>query len=65
MRDLTVKVEAIVGQSRITIGIAHLVAVGGTAGIGTMEFAPGLKKDLPEILNKVIPPGRQYDQEQT
>lgn len=65
MHDLTAKVEAIVKRSKVRAGIAHVFAVGSTAGIGTIEFEPGLKKDLPEILNKLIPPGRQYGHEQT
>lgn len=65
MHDLTAKVEAIVKRSKIKTGIAHVFAVGSTAGIGTIEFEPGLKKDLPEILNKLIPPGRQYGHEHT
>ncbi|HXG38311.1 MAG TPA: secondary thiamine-phosphate synthase enzyme YjbQ [Bacteroidota bacterium] len=65
MHDLTAKVEAIVKQSKIKTGIVHVFAVGSTAGIGTIEFEPGLKKDLPEILNKLIPPGRHYGHEQT
>ncbi|MCS7017152.1 MAG: secondary thiamine-phosphate synthase enzyme YjbQ, partial [Gemmatales bacterium] len=32
---------------------------------GTIEFEPGLRKDLPEILDKLIPPGRHYGHEQT
>lgn len=64
MHDITGKVEAIVKKSRIKTGVAHVFAVGSTAGIGTIEFEPGLKKDLPEIFNKLIPPGRQYGHEQ-
>jgi secondary thiamine-phosphate synthase enzyme len=65
MHDLTSRVEAIVKKSEIKTGIAHVFAVGSTAGIGMIEFEPGLKKDLPEILNKLIPPGRHYGHEQT
>ena len=65
MHDLTPKVEAIVQRSKVKTGIAHVFAVGSTAGIGTIEFEPGLKKDLPEVLNKLIPPGRHYGHEQT
>ncbi len=64
MHDITGKVEAIVSQSKIKTGVAHVFAVGSTAGIGTIEFEQGLKKDLPDILNKLIPPGRQYGHEQ-
>lgn len=33
--------------------------------IGAIEFEPGLKQDLPAILNKLIPPSRDYKHEQT
>ena len=33
--------------------------------MGTIEFEPGLERDLPTILDKLIPPGRNYGHEQT
>ncbi len=65
MHDLTAKVQSAVKKSKVTTGFAHVFAVGSTAGIGAIEFEPGLKKDLPEVLSKLIPPGRQYGHEQT
>jgi len=65
MHDLTDKVETTVKKSKIKTGFVHVFAIGSTAGIGTIEFEPGLKKDLPETLNKLIPPGRHYGHEQT
>ena len=41
-----------------------LFNVGSTAAIGTVEFEPGLQHDLPAILNKLIPPSRDYGHEQ-
>jgi len=38
--------------------------VGSTAAIGTIEFEPGLEKDLPAMLNRLIPPSRSYGHEQ-
>jgi len=32
--------------------------------VGTVEYEPGLKEDLPAILDKLIPPSRQYGHEQ-
>jgi secondary thiamine-phosphate synthase enzyme len=29
-----------------------------------LEYEPGLEKDLPELLNRLIPPGRDYGHEQ-
>ena len=63
MHDLTAQVAAMVDQSGIRIGIVHIFNVGSTAAIGTIEFEPGLQKDLPEIFDKLFPPGRHYGHE--
>jgi len=34
--------------------------VGSTAGITTMEYEPGLVKDIPEMLDKIAPEGRYH-----
>jgi secondary thiamine-phosphate synthase enzyme len=64
MHDLTSEVSAIVGHSGIRTGTAHIFNVGSTAAIGTIEFEPGLQRDLPHILDKLIPPSRSYGHEQ-
>ncbi|MBZ8179575.1 secondary thiamine-phosphate synthase enzyme YjbQ [Oscillatoria salina] len=65
MHDLTDKVNYVVKNSGIKTGIAHIFNIGSTAAIGTIEFEPGLQRDLPEILNKLMPPSRDYGHEQT
>jgi secondary thiamine-phosphate synthase enzyme len=65
MHDLTEEVNSIVSDSHIQTGVAHVFAVGSTAGICSIEFEPGLRKDLPQILSKLIPPSRNYGHEQT
>jgi secondary thiamine-phosphate synthase enzyme len=65
MHDLTDQVNSIVNNSNVQTGIAHVFAVGSTAGICSIEFEPGLRKDLPQILSKLIPPSRSYGHEQT
>src|SRR5919197_1295701 len=64
MHDLTEKVAAIVAASRITTGTVNVFNVGSTAAVGTIEFKPGLQRDLPEILDKLVPPSRSYGHEQ-
>jgi secondary thiamine-phosphate synthase enzyme len=64
MQDLTDAVGKIVDQSGIRTGIAQIFHVGSTGAIGTIEFEPGLKKDLPELLDRLIPPSRDYGHEQ-
>lgn len=64
MHDLTEDVAVAVAKSRIKTGIVNVFNVGSTAAVGTIEFEPGLEKDLPAILNKLIPPSRNYGHEQ-
>lgn len=63
MHDLTGKVFAAVASSGIRTGTANVFNVGSTAAIGTIEFEPGLQHDLPQILDKLIPPSRSYGHE--
>jgi len=65
MHDLTQQVAAIVADSGIQTGTVNVFTVGSTAAIGAIEFEPGLQQDLPNILDKLIPPSRSYGHEQT
>jgi len=64
MHDLTAEVQRIVSAAKVNIGVVHVFAVGSTAAIGVIEFEPGLQRDLPELLNRLIPPSRNYGHEQ-
>jgi secondary thiamine-phosphate synthase enzyme len=64
MQDLTDLVATIISRSGVDTGIVHVFNVGSTAVVGAIEFEPGLQRDLPEILDKLIPPGRHYGHEQ-
>ncbi len=64
MHDVSDDVARIVGESKVRTGIAQLFNVGSTAALGTIEYEPGLVQDLPETLDKLIPPSRQYGHEQ-
>ena len=64
MHDLTEEVAAIVRSSGIKVGVVHVFNVGSTAAVGTIEFEPGLRHDLPSILDRLIPPSRSYGHEQ-
>lgn len=63
MQDLTAEAQAIVSASGIRTGLAHVFNVGSTGAVGTIEFEPGLERDLPEILDRLIPPSREYGHE--
>ena len=64
LQDITANVNEIVRNAEIQSGIVHVFNIGSTASIGTIEYEPGLKEDLPAILNRLIPPGRHYGHEQ-
>ncbi len=64
MTDLNARVIRIVAESGIDIGADHVFNVGSTAAIGVIEFEPGLERDLPEILDRLMPPSRDYGHEQ-
>ena len=64
MHDLTDKVAAVVARSKVRTGIVHVFNVGSTSAVGTIEFEPGLQKDLPVVLDRLLPPSREYGHEQ-
>ncbi len=64
IHDITAEVAGIVRRAGIKTGIAHIFNIGSTASIGAIEFEPGLERDLPEMLDRLIPPSRDYGHEQ-
>jgi len=64
LRDITEQVAAIVRRSGLRTGLVQVFNVGSTAAVGAIEFEPGLQEDLPELLDRLIPPSRSYGHEQ-
>jgi secondary thiamine-phosphate synthase enzyme len=64
MHDLTGQVAEMVAASGVRTGMVTVFNVGSTAAIGTIEFEPGLERDLPDILDRLIPASRNYGHEQ-
>ncbi|HDD42400.1 MAG TPA: YjbQ family protein [Nitrososphaeria archaeon] len=58
--DITDLVEDVVRKSGIRDGVVHVFAIGSTAAISTMEYEPGLKRDLPEALERIAPKNAEY-----
>jgi secondary thiamine-phosphate synthase enzyme len=63
MHNLTEQVAAVVARSKVQTGLVHVFNVGSTAAVGTIEFEPGLQEDLPALLDRLIPPSRNYGHE--
>ncbi len=65
VHDLTPTVTAMVRQSGVQCGIAHVFVQGSTGAVALMECERGLKKDLPRLLDGLAPPSPDYAHEQT
>jgi secondary thiamine-phosphate synthase enzyme len=60
MHELTNRVQSVVDRSGVSDGIVHVFNVGSTGIMGTIEYEPGLECDLPEMLDRLIPPSLEY-----
>ena len=65
IKDVTNIVRKYVKDSQINEGQALISVPGATAGITTIEYEPGLLKDLPEFFEKIIPSNISYKHDQT
>ncbi len=58
--DITPQVTEEIGSSGIKDGIATIFVVGSTAGVTTIEHEGGLLRDLSDLLEELIPSGRNW-----
>jgi secondary thiamine-phosphate synthase enzyme len=65
MVDLTRRVQEVVDRHGFREGHALVFVSGSTAGLTTVEFEPGLQKDLPAALERFAPRGITYAHEET
>ena len=63
--DITHKTTKVIEKSGIKNGVVTVFAVGSTAGITTIEYEPGLMKDIPKMLDKIIPSVGSYKHNET
>ncbi|MFC2133452.1 secondary thiamine-phosphate synthase enzyme YjbQ [Bacteroidota bacterium] len=63
--DITPKVENLLSESGLLEGSALVFAPGSTAGITTIEYEPGLLKDYPQFMEKLIPSNVTYQHDET
>jgi secondary thiamine-phosphate synthase enzyme len=65
LSDITREVGDAVRGSGLRDGIACVAVVGSTAAISTIEFEPGLLRDVPEFMEGILPSDRPYHHDQT
>ena len=60
VKDVTSTLQEAVTKSGLDEGQASVFVSGSTAGVTTVEFEPGLVKDLNEFFQRLIPEGPDY-----
>ena len=65
LEDVTDTVRDRLAESDMSDGIACIAVVGSTAGVSTIEYEPGLLKDVPEFMEKLLPSDRPYEHDNT
>jgi len=55
IQDITDKVQSILSESGVKEGNILCFVSGSTASLTTIEYEPGLLKDLPEALENIAP----------
>lgn len=63
--DITEDVQRAVSAAGVAEGQAHVFVAGSTAGLTSIEYEPGLLKDLPEAFEKFAPTGVTYHHDAT
>ncbi len=58
--DITDKIQEQIQKEKIQSGLATLFVSGSTAALTTIEYEPGLVKDLKELLERFIPSNKKY-----
>ncbi len=56
-------IEAAIRDRGINTGLMSAFVAGSTASLSTIEFEPGVVKDLARAINRLVPPGEIYEHE--
>jgi secondary thiamine-phosphate synthase enzyme len=65
MVDVTASVQELVTRHGFGEGQALVFVSGSTAGLTTVEYEPGLLRDIPEAFERLAPRERHYHHEDT
>ncbi len=63
--DITGKVTEALRTTQLSVGTVTVFVSGSTAGVTTIEYEPGLIKDLPEAFEKLAPMDQRYFHDDT
>ena len=65
MADITMEIKKFLRESKAKDGAVLIFNIGSTGAITTIEFEPGLRKDFPNILEKLVPYNYNYEHHKT
>jgi secondary thiamine-phosphate synthase enzyme len=60
VQDITPQVAEAVRGTGLKAGIVSLFCPGSTGGLSTIEYESGAIADLEQVLDEIVPPGRNY-----
>ncbi|MBW1725167.1 MAG: YjbQ family protein [Deltaproteobacteria bacterium] len=63
IRDITPDLDQLIRKSQIEMGSLCATMVGSTGSITTIEYEPGVVEDLKKAINRLAPPGLEYEHE--
>lgn len=63
--DITEAVTQILSKHKLREGSLIVFVAGSTASVTTTEFEPGLRRDIPEVLNRLVPEKSRYHHDDT
>jgi secondary thiamine-phosphate synthase enzyme len=63
--DITAEIQKTVNDSGLSNGNVLVFVPGATAGITTIEYEPGLLKDYPEFMERLVPSNKNYHHDMT
>lgn len=63
--DLSAHLQEAIAKSGAQAGMLTVCTTGSTAGVTTIEFEPGLIKDVPALMEKLVPRNQRYHHDAT
>ncbi len=61
--DISRELQKLIKKSNIVNGTLNATVIGSTGSITTIEFEPGVVEDLKRAINRLAPPGMEYEHE--
>lgn len=61
MKDITKEVQEKIDRAKVNEGIVTIFIPGSTGSISTIEYEPGLLKDIPRAMERIAPSNIDYE----